>query len=157
MREYRPGQHRPNDRSEQDGQCCVAHHALHVLSADAPDHHLRHGRQHARDEPLKKPCADQRRHAVRRAAKHRRKRERGEAEQIKTLRTHAVHEPAVERQHQRHCQQIAAHDPLRGRNGCAERMADARQRNVHERRIHLRHERANRNDQRDFPDARIDA
>jgi hypothetical protein len=65
---------------------------------------------------------------------------------VETLRADAIDEPAVERQHQREGEEIAANNPLHARGGGVQVVADGGERDVHHRRVHLRHERAEEDD-----------
>ena len=140
-------------RREQDRQRGDADHLRHLPAGRAGDHHLRHRREQSAAHALEDAEGNQRIRRPRQPAQGRREGEGREAPEIEGLGADAIDEPAVQRQHQRQRQQIAARHPLDRRKADVQIGGKAGERHVDDRGVELRHEGADGRDADHFPNA----
>jgi hypothetical protein len=144
----------PTRGREQNRQGGDADHLRHLLASGAGDHHLRHRRQQSAAHALEDTKDNQRIRGPSQPAQCRREGKGPEAPQIEGLGADAIDEPAVQREHQRKRQQIAARHPLDRRKADVQIGGKARERHIDDRGVELRHEGANGSDADHFPNAR---
>ncbi len=151
------GDDRAKDRPHQDWHSRVAHEARHMLSASTRYHHLLHRSHQAAAHALENPKCDQGVRGPCQAAQGRGEREGREAPEVERFGSNALHEPAVEREHESECQKIAAGDPLNRREAAVQIHGETGERYVDDGCIELREKRAEHRDGRDLPNQWVEA